>query len=147
MTQHSPNSLLFELLWNWCSGAWYHLASTWQEMLICQLNSPLFFSYQAVLCPVKLLGIQRQIEKKKSPIVLYHENDNDDDGCGGNDNLLYNWSRTSYMLSIVITLNVLSHLFIPIFLWSSCYGYPLFRQENSYMERYSTYVQTLCILL
>ena len=54
-------------------------------MRICQLNLPLFFSYQAVFCPVKLLGIQRQIEKKKSPIVLY--NDNDDDGCGGgNDN-------------------------------------------------------------
>jgi len=56
-------------------------------MRICQLNLPLFFSYQAVFCPVKLLGIQRQTEKKKSPIVLYHENDNDDDGCGGgNDN-------------------------------------------------------------
>lgn len=58
---------------------WPHMT----QRVICLFSSPLFFSHHAVIYPVKLVGVQSQIQRMKSPLVLGGEDDEDDDRGGG----------------------------------------------------------------
>lgn len=94
---------------------------TGKDYLPIKFVSVLFLS--GLIYSVELLGSRGKYRDWKSPVVFGGKDDdnNDDDGCDGRN------GRDSYVLFVVvITLNVLSHLFTTIVLWSSYHGYPLY---------------------